>query len=179
MCVPSVGDMLREASMGYLRASLVVQIVLAVYFQAVLWFPLGAWNDQPGKRLIAVVRSGEAPVAAFGFAVVMLLPVLLFALAYWRKWSWLMWLGLAGYGTWAVLQVQSWWIPYIFGADARALRNEKALERTTKLLPSLTNHHAPDGMHFVLDVLLFAVVALTLIGLLKQAGPKGLSMRRP
>jgi hypothetical protein len=169
--------MLRDTPMGYLKASLMAQIVLAVYFEAMVWFPLGAWNDQPGKRLIAVVRSGEAPVAVFVFTFVMLLPVLVFALAYWRRWSWLMWLGLAGYGTWAVLQIQSWWIPYIFGADARALSNAKFLERTTKVLPSFPNHPAPDGMHFVLDVLLFAVVALTLIGLLKLAGSKGQATR--
>jgi hypothetical protein len=76
--------MFRDALMGYLKASLVMQIVLAIYFEAVVWVPLGAWNNQPGKRLIEVVQSGEAPLAAVGFAGVMLLPVLMFALAYWR-----------------------------------------------------------------------------------------------
>ena len=136
--------MFRDALMGYLKASLVMQIVLAIYFEAVVWVPLGAWNNQPGKRLIEVVQSGEAPLAAVGFAGVMLLPVLMFALAYWRQWFWLMWVGLAGYGAWAVLQMQSWWIPYILGADARALRNQKFLERTTKILPSFSNHPAPE-----------------------------------
>ena len=154
--------------MGYLRASLVVQCVLAAYFQAIVWFPLGAFNDQPGKRLIEVVRSGEAPLASFIFAFVMLLPVLLFGLAYWRRWSWLMWLGLFGYGVWAVLHIWSWWIPYIFGADQTALRNQKFLERTTKILPSFPNHPAPDAMHFVLDLLLFSVVGLTAVALFKR-----------
>lgn len=153
--------------MSYLKASLVVQFVLALYFQAIVWFPLGAWNDQPGKRLIEAVQSGETPVAAFGFSFVMLLPILLFALAYWRRWSWLMWLGLIGYGVWTVLQIQSWWIPYIFGADQRALHNQKFLERTSRILPSFPNHPAPDAMHFVLDMLLFSVVALTSVGLFK------------
>jgi hypothetical protein len=153
--------------MSCLKASLVAQLVLALYFQAMVWFRLGAWNDQPGKRLIEVVQSGEAPLAAFGFTLVMLLPVLLFALAYWRRWPWLMWLGLFGYAVWTVLQIQSWWIPYIFGADPRALHNQKFLERTIKILPSFPNHPAPDGMHFVLDILLFAVVAFTAVGLFK------------
>jgi hypothetical protein len=144
--------MLCDIPMSYLKASLVVQLVLALYFQAIVWFPLGAWNDQPGKRLIEVVQSGEAPLAAFGFGLVMLLPISLFALAYWRRWFWLMWLGLFGYG---------------FGADQRALHNQKFLERTTKILPSFPNHPAPDAMHFVLDVLLLSVVALTSVGLFK------------
>jgi len=159
--------MLCDIAMSYLRASLVAQLVLALYFQTIVWFPLGAWNDQPGKRLIAVVQSGEAPLAAFGFSFVMLLPVLLFALAYWRRWFWLMWVGLLGYGVWTVLHIQSWWVPYIFGADQRALNNQKFLEKTTKILPSFPNHPAPDAMHFVLDMLLISVVALASIGLFK------------
>jgi hypothetical protein len=160
--------MLCDIPMWYLRASLVVQLVLALYFEAIIWFPLGAWNDQPGKRLIEVVRTGDAPLAALGFGLSMLLPISIFALAYWRRWAWLLWLGLFGYGVWAFLQIQSWWIPYIFGADQRALQNQKFLERTSKILPSYPNHPAPDAMHFVLDVLLFLVVALICIGLFKQ-----------
>jgi hypothetical protein len=102
--------------MKWLRASLVIQILLAAYFQAILWFPLGSWNDQPGKRLITLFSEGQA-LAVLAVALAMLLPVLLFALALWKRWGWLMWLGLIGYGAWAVLQIQSWWIPWIFGAS--------------------------------------------------------------
>lgn len=153
--------------MKWLRASLVIQVALATYFQAILWFPLGSWNDQPGHRLIDLVHSGEA-IPAFGFAFTMLLPVLLFALAYWRQWFWLMWLGLLGYGAWTVLQIQSWWIPWIFGANENALRNAKFLERTFKLFPSSPAHPAPDAMHFVLDMLLFASVLTLGAGLLRK-----------
>jgi hypothetical protein len=149
-----------------LKTALAVQFVLAFYFQAILWFPLGAWNDQPGERLLAAVKSGDAPFAAFTFAFFMFLPTLLFALAYWKRWFWLMWLGFCGNLVWGIMQFQSWWIPYIFGADARALKNESYLERTYKILPSFPNHPAPDAMHLVLDLLLLTVGTLTLIGLL-------------
>jgi hypothetical protein len=158
--------------MKWLRASLVTQIVLAAYFQAVLWFPLGSWNDQPGKRLIALLSEGQA-VAALGFALTMLLPLLLFALALWRHWVWLMWIGLIGYGAWAVLQIQSWWIPWIFGADQRALNNQKFLQRTYKIFPSSVSHPAPDAMHFVLDLLLFLVVMTIALGLLQTRRRSG------
>jgi hypothetical protein len=75
--------------------------------------------------------------------------------------------GLIGYGVWTVLQIQGWWIPYIFGADQRAFHNQKFFERTSRILPSFPNHPAPDAMHFVLDMLLFSVVALTSVGLFK------------
>ena len=153
--------------MKWLRASLVIQIILAAYFQLVLWFPLGSWNDQPGKRLIALVGEGQA-LAVLGFALAMLFPVLLFALGVWKRWRFLIWFGLIGYGTWAVLQIQSWWIPWIFGADERALNNQQYLQRTYKLFPSSIEHPAPDAMHFVLDVLLFLVVFTIAAGLLTR-----------
>ncbi len=150
--------------MRWLKASLIIQIILAAYFQAILWFPLGAWNDQPGKRLIQAAAEGAA-FAALAFAVAMLLPVFLFGLAFVKRCRWLMWAAFAGYGAWAVMQVQSWWLPWIFGADQRALGNQKFLERTHKLFPVSATHPAPDGMHFVLDLLIFAVVVTLIVGL--------------
>ena len=152
--------------MKWIRASLVLQIILAAYFQAILWFPLGSWNDQPGKRLMTLLGEGQA-LAVLGFALAMLLPVLLFALSMWKRWMGLIWLGLIGYGVWAVLQIQSWWIPWIFGADERALHNQQFLERTYKIFPSSIGHPAPDAMHFVLDLLLFLTVVTIALGLLK------------
>ena len=153
-------------SMKWLTASLVAQVILAAYFQVVVWFPLGSWNDQPGKRLITLFSEGQA-LAVLGFAFTMLLPLLLFALAYWKRWIWLIWLGLVGYGVWAVLEIQSWWIPWIFGADQRALSNQKFLQKTYKVFPSSIGHPAPDGMHFVLDLLIFFVVVTIALGLLE------------
>jgi hypothetical protein len=147
-----------------LRVSLVLQFVLAAYFQLILWFRLGAWNDQPGKRLGELAREGQAALA-FGFAILMVLPLMLFILAFWKRWTWLMWLGAAGYGVWALLQIQSWWVPWFFGADQRALSNAKALKRTFKIFPVSPGHPAPDAMHFVLDLLLFAVLGTLAIGL--------------
>jgi hypothetical protein len=81
--------------MKWLKVSFVIQIILAAYLQAILWFPLGSWNDQPGKRLITLLREGQAS-GELGFVLAMLLPVLLFALAIWKHWVWLMWVGLVG-----------------------------------------------------------------------------------
>jgi len=78
-----------------------------------------------------------------------------------------MWVGLLGYGVWAVLQIQSWWIPWIFGADQLALNNQKFLQRTYKIFPSSIGHPSPDAMHFVLDLLIFLAVATIALGLLE------------
>jgi hypothetical protein len=53
-----------SCSMRWLRASLVTQIILVAYFQVVVWFPLGSWNDQPGKRLLALLSEGQAVLFA-------------------------------------------------------------------------------------------------------------------
>ncbi|HYK91913.1 MAG TPA: hypothetical protein VE398_24315 [Acidobacteriota bacterium] len=153
--------------MRWLKASLVIQIILAAYFQAIIWFPLGSWNDQPGKRLIQIVGEGGA-LQALGFALALLLPVLLFAVAFVRRWLWMMWVALIGYGVWALMQIQSWWLPWIFGANVRALRNQEFLKRTYKIFPASFTNPAPDGMHFVLGLLLFSVVATMAVGLLRQ-----------
>jgi hypothetical protein len=163
--------------MSWLRISLILQFVLASYFQAILWFRLGSWNDQSGKRLIELVHEGQAgPVLVFAF--LMLLPLLLFALALWKQWLWLTWLSLIGYGTWAALQIQSWWIPWFFGPDQRALMNAKAFERTYKMFPSSPGHLAPDAMHFVLDVLLFTTVGTLAIGLLEATRKAAMSRKQ-
>ena len=153
--------------MEYLKPALIAQFILAFYFQAILWFPLGAWNDQPGDRLLAVVKSGEAPLAAITFASLMLLPSLLFALAYWRRWLWLIWLCLCGNIVWLAMQIQSWWIPWIVGPNSRAQANQEALRRTYKFFPESLQHPAPDAMHFTLDMLLFAALITLFVGLLR------------
>jgi len=153
--------------MRWLRASLVLQFLLALYFQAIMWFRLGAWNDQPGERLLQSAEEGHA-VAAVVFSILFLLPFLLLAIAFWKRLVWLMWLGVVGYGVWAFLQVQSWWIPWIFGADARAEANQQALRRTYKFFSQSLQHPAPDAMHFTLDILLFAVCATLIVGLMRS-----------
>jgi hypothetical protein len=155
-----------ELSMKWLRASLLLQIILAAYFELILWFPLGPWNDQPGKRLIALLGEGHA-LAVVSVSIVVLLPVSVFGLAVRHRWFWLMSVGFVGYGTWFWLQVQSWWIPWIFGADQRALDNQKFLDHTYKPFPTSTGHPAPDAMHFVLDLLLVSVVLTIALGLLE------------
>jgi len=154
--------------MKWLKVSLVIQIILSSVcsgdslVSARFLEPINL-----GKRLITLLREGQAS-AELGFVLAMLLPVLLFALAIWKRWVWLMWVGLIGYGIWAVLEIQSWWIPWIFGADQRALNNQKFLQRTYKIFPSSIGHPAPDGMHFVLNLLLFFVVMTIALGLLEN-----------
>jgi hypothetical protein len=150
--------------MKYLRISLATQFLLAVYFQIINWFPLGLWNYQPG--FVPLINSRMIEWGDVGVDCLFLLPFLLFSLAYWRNWKWLMWVGVAGYGGWLFLQIQTWWIPYIFGASDRwEATYRRVFARTTQILPSYGSHLAPDGMHLVIQILLVVILVTLIAGL--------------
>lgn len=155
--------------MKYLRFSLMAQFLLAVYFQMVNWFSLGAWNDQPNfVPLFSSVISGKADWSDIGFVSAFLLPFLLLLLAYWKRWTWLMWVGVFGYTSWFYLQVQTWWVPYIFGASDRWQETyHRVFANSTKILPSIGRHLAPDGMHLMIQLLLLVIIATLIVGLVQ------------
>lgn len=155
--------------MKILRISLVTQGLFAVYFQLINWFSLGGWNDQPGfVPFVTSVAAGDVAWSDFGILFAFLSPFLLFLLAYWRRWLWLMWLGAGGYAVWLYLQIQTWWVPYLFGADEHwKATYERVFGGTTKVLPSFGNHLAPDAMHLTIQLLLIVIVASTIVGLVQ------------
>src|ERR1700693_3505948 len=124
--------------MKYLRISLATQFLFAIYFQVINWFPLGSWNDQPGfVPIFHSVISGKIEWGDIGILSMFLLPFLLFALAYWRRWNWLMWIGVAGYAIWLCLQIQTWWVPYLFGASGHWQEvYHRVFAHSAKILPS-------------------------------------------
>ncbi len=152
-----------------LRLSIVAQVVLALYFQAIVWLPLGKWNYQPGSEpLLRAALQGHLEFQDVFISVLFLLPAVLFWVAHSKNQVWLMWIGLVGYTIWLFLQIQTWWVGYIFGASDRwAEVYQRAFSESTKILPSFGRHLAPDGVHFVLQLLLMVVVISTTVALLR------------
>ncbi len=152
----------------WLRISLVAQVVLAIYFQLIQWIPLGKWNYQPGNSsLIQQCLTGKIDISDIGFTLLFALPVLLFYLAYRKRYIWLMWVGLVGYSGWLILEIQTWWVNYIFGASDGWMKTyNRVFSESTKILPSFGRHLAPDGMHLMIQLLLVIVVASLLTGLI-------------
>jgi hypothetical protein len=58
---------------------------------------------------------------------------------------------------WLIMQIISWWVPYIAGAR-QPWQIKYAQSSTTKILPSFGNHVAPDAMHFVIHILLISAI---------------------
>lgn len=155
--------------MKYLRISLATQFLLAIYFQIVNWFSLGSWNYQPGfVPMFSSAISGKIQWGDVGILSMFLLPFLLFALAYWRRWNWLMWVGVVGYAVWLYFQVQTWWVSYLFGASEHWQKiYHRVFAHTTKILPSFGNHLAPDAMHLTIQLFLIVIVTSSIIGLVQ------------
>ncbi len=157
--------------MKWLTASLISQGALALYFQAIQWFPLGRWNAQPGFTPFGVqVVRGEATWLDALLLACFLLPFLVFWLAWARGLRGLMWACTLGYAVWLALQVKTWWGAYLFGASDSWLRTyERVFSRSTQLLPRWGRHLPPDGMHLVLQVLLAAAVGCAVVGLARTS----------
>lgn len=153
-----------------LRLNFLAHAVLAGYVWLVLWIPLGDWNRQPGERLLPQVLAGRR-VGLDDAAVLALvtLPAVFAGMAWQRARARRLLLGvaLAVDGVWLALQIQSWWIPYLFGTSVR-WQLEYAKGPTTKVLPAFGNHVPPDGMHFAIHVLLLAAMAAGIAALRHQ-----------
>ena len=148
----------------YLRISIATQFILAIYFQIINWFSLGLWNYQPG--FVPLLSSDKIIWGSVGVVSLFLLPFLIFYLAYLRRWTWLMWIDTIGYAVWLYLQIQNWWVPYLFGASRhwQEIYN-RVFNHSTKILPSFGNHLAPDAMHLTIQILLIVIVISSMIGL--------------
>ncbi len=92
------------------------------------------------------------------------LPVALFWAAYRRNSFRIGIAALLVDAIWLILQIQSWWVPYVVGTD-KPWQLEYAKGPTTKILPSFGRHVAPDGMHFVISVLLVGALIAGIAGL--------------
>gem|GEM_PF-5546896 len=145
------------------KASACIHWILAAYLWLITLVPLGGWNAEPGLRLLAEMRAGHTLGASeIGFFVFVTLPAILFGLAVWRRSRWLATSAIVFDLIWLGLQVQSWWITYIFG-NAKSWQLAYAKGATTKVLPSFDGHIAPDGMHLLISVLLVAAVGTALL----------------
>jgi hypothetical protein len=152
-----------------MKQSLWAHCTLTAYLWIISAIPLGNWNRQPSELLLpALLRGHGLAPADLGMLLFISLPAILFWIAYRRS---SLWFGIGALGfdlVWLAMQVQTWWIPYLFGAHGWRLDYAKG--PTTKLLPSFGAHVAPDGMHLLISLLLIAALwtgTLALIALFR------------
>lgn len=148
-----------------MRLSAWLHWLLAIYLWLITWIPLGNWNRQrEGTLFETLAHGGKLDVGDVVFLALVVLPAILFWIAYRKRSFWFALGALVLDGVWLVLQIQSWWIPYIFGTDV-SWQLAYAKGPTTKVLPSFGHHVAPDGMHFVISVLIVAAMITGISGI--------------
>lgn len=132
---------------SFVGVAILFQAGLALYLQIVEWIPLGRWNN---------VANGNGQGQLDVIIAITQITILIF---FWRRWRWLMPVGVAAYAWWAWLEIQSWWIPYFYGASAQWMEvYSRWFKDTYKFLPPIGGHPIPDAEHTVLISLIFAVV---------------------
>lgn len=136
------------------RFAVVSLSILFLYYEIYRWIPLGLWNGEPHWP----VRNDQFyPDIAIGIFLI------------WMLWSFArqktMAIGTAAVllTTWAVLHAFSWWIPYLRGTGSERTGFYQFYASRIQLLPSVGNHHPPDGGHAVLDFFVFASLVLCLL----------------
>jgi hypothetical protein len=140
--------------------------LLAIYLWLITWIPLGNWNHQKELTLFeTLARGGKLDAGDVIFLALVALPAILFWIGYQKRNLWFALAALVLDAVWLVLQIQSWWIPYVFGTDL-SWQLAYAKGPTTKVLPSFGHHVAPDGMHFVISVLIVAAMITGVTGLM-------------
>lgn len=151
-----------------MKRSLWLHFCLTLYSWLIESIPLGNWNRQGDEKLLVNLWSGHG--IAFGEIAMLLfvaVPSVLVFSAYVRHKIWLAMLALAFDTAWLGMQIQSWWIPYVFGTTTQ-WQIEYAKGPTTRILPSFGNHIAPDGMHFVISILLVTAMVSGVVAICRQ-----------
>lgn len=142
-------DIICSMNINWIMVSVISQIMLFVYFQIVEWMNLFPWND----------TSKSAPQRPLD--IVFGIIQLIFIYAFFKGVWWLMVVGLGLYAIWLVLQIVSWWLPYLWRASERQIWSYRWYYRKTykfKFLPPRGDRPIPDANHVVLQFLILIVV---------------------
>ena len=143
-----------------IRFALWSQLALVIYFEVVSWVPLGQWNYEPCCPPASDLLSrGKLDLLDALGLLAFVLPVVGFWYGVRRKDKWFMLAALLFYSSWLILQITSWWLPYVFGASESWKKvYGRAFSASTQVLPSWGDHLPPDGMHLALQILLVVAV---------------------
>jgi hypothetical protein len=140
-------------ALRWFKAALLLQILLLAYWLATEVVDLFPWNDLAARPEDYDLRQAIAVNALQQLAYMALfaLGVRFFAT-----------LSALGYGVYLALQLWTWWVPYMAGADTEwRERYGESFARTLKLLPSDPSHLAPDVQHLTLQLLTLATMFAT------------------
>lgn len=126
--------------MTWHRAALLAQLLLLLYYEWFEWVNVFPWNN-------VVYGNGQAlldVLLGLVLAGLLLGPLL--------RLRWLVGVAALLCFLWLLLQIQGWWLPYVFGTSASGMRfYQHWFSQTLKVLPPIADHPIPDVGHMVLQ----------------------------
>jgi hypothetical protein len=138
---------------GLSRIATAATGALSVYYTVFRWVPLGRWNWQ---FRWPVVNDQFYPDIVISSLLV------LFVVAFHRRWIPVMWIATVLFTFWAVVHLFDWWIPYAQDSVNNYPRYSFYAPHT-QVLPVIGHHYPPDGAHAVLDFLVYPTWLLALL----------------
>ena len=159
----------------FFKYCFIVQVLLAVYFQLLNWFPLGSLNAQANfTPAFDSLRSGKLSWSDGVFLFAFIVPVIVYYIGMIKKQLWLMILSIVFYMTWFILQITTWWKAYIFGADDRWYNTyQRVFSATHKILPSRGRHLPPDTEHLLIQIFLVLIFILFIKAMVQRKNRLG------
>ena len=149
-----------RSALRWFKAALLVQILLAAYWLALVVVDLYPWND---LRVRAWNYSPRYEIAVnalqlLGYAALFTTGIRLLAL-----------LSMLGYAAYLGLQIWTWWLPFLRGATPKWQEfYTQNYAETLKLMPSAMPYPAPDAQHIALQALTLVVIIVTGVALAKM-----------
>ena len=142
-----------SSNSSLIKAAFLLQLLLLIYLQVIEWVDLFPWNDirkGNGQEILDIALGGIIIVALYST---------------YRLWRLGIWIAILTYIIWFVLQIMTFWIPYISGASEQWVKIHKAnFTDTIQWLPTYDNHLPPDASHFLLQfIILVSLIAVIMV----------------
>src|SRR5690625_3756095 len=129
--------------------AITLQVLLFIYFEVTTLINLFPWNDLSKysyrERVVEAAVNGITIIIGFALFI--------------TKVMWLMAISVAFWFVFLLMQLMTWWMPYLTGKHLKQFPRElydSHLRETLKILPPIKNHIIPDAQHNVLQVLSLA-----------------------
>lgn len=139
--------------------AITLQVLLFIYFEVTTLINLFPWNDLSKysyrERLVEAAVNGITIIIGFALFI--------------TKVKWLMAISVAFWFVFLLMQLMTWWMPYLTGKHLKQFPRElydSHFRETLKILPPIKNHIIPDAQHNVLQVLSLATFIVSLISVI-------------
>lgn len=148
----------RGTRMDLFQWAIALQILLFIYFEVTTLVDLYPWNDL--RKYSLQEKLLEATVNGF----IILTAIALFV----TNIKWLMILSVIIWLVHFVMQLLTWWMPYLTGKHLKQFSRtlyDAHFRETIKILPPIKDHIIPDAQHNVLQLLSLITLVLSTLAI--------------